>query len=59
MQLLVQSDFDFVGGSIGAAEGEAIFYGVQHAIDNKTTFYVFFPCGGGQRMFESLISLSK
>ena len=34
-------NFDFIGGSVGAAEGEAIIYGVQHAIDNKTP-YVFF-----------------
>ena len=45
-------NFDFIGGSVGAAEGEAIIYGVQHAIDNQTP-YIFFPCGGGQRMFES------
>jgi len=51
-------NFDFIGGSIGAAEGEAIIYGVQHAIDNKTP-YVFFPCGGGQRMFESPNSFGK
>ncbi len=51
-------NFDFIGGSIGAAEGEAIIYGVQHAIDNQTP-YVFFPCGGGQRMFESPIALAN
>ena len=43
---------------MGAAEGEAIIYGVQHAIDNQTP-YVFFPCGGGQRMFESPIALAN
>ena len=51
-------NFDFIGGSVGAAEGEAIIYGVQHAIDNKTP-YVIFPCGGGQRMFESPIALAN
>ena len=51
-------NFDFIGGSVGAAEGEAIIYGVQHAIDNKTP-YIFFPCGGGQRMFESPIALAN
>jgi len=51
-------NFDFIGGSVGAAEGEAIIYGVQHAIDNQTP-YVFFPCGGGQRMFESPIALAN
>ena len=51
-------NFDFIGGSVGAAEGEAIIYGVQYAIDNQTP-YVFFPCGGGQRMFESPIALAN
>ncbi len=51
-------NFDFIGGSIGAAEGEAIIYGVQKAIDNQSP-YVFFPCGGGQRMFESPIALAN
>ena len=51
-------NFEFIGGSVGAAEGEAIIYGVQHAIDNQTPF-VFFPCGGGQRMFESPIALAN
>jgi len=51
-------NFDFIGGSIGGAEGEAIIYGVQHAIDNNNPF-VFFPCGGGQRMHESPIALAQ
>jgi len=51
------TNFDFIGGSSGAAEAEAIIYGVQHAIDNQTPF-VFWPCGGGQRMFESPIALT-
>ena len=51
-------NFEFIGGSIGAAEGEAIIYGVQYAIENQTP-YVFFPCGGGQRMFESPIALAN
>ena len=51
-------NFEFIGGSVGAAEGEAIIYGVQQAIDNRTP-YIFFPCGGGQRMFESPIALAN
>ena len=51
-------NFGFIGGSIGSAEGEAIIHGVQHAIDNKNPF-VFFPCGGGQRMHESPIALAQ
>ncbi len=52
------SNFEFIGGSVGAAEGEAIIYGAQQAIDNNTP-YIFFPCGGGQRMFESPIALAN
>jgi len=54
----IASDFDFVGGSIGAAEGEAFLYGIQHAIENEQPFIVF-TSGGGMRMMESLISLSQ
>jgi len=51
-------DFAFIGGSVGAAEGEAIIYGIQNAMDNQTPF-VLFTAGGGMRMFESLIALSQ
>ena len=54
----IASDFDFIGGSIGAAEGEAFLYGIQHAIENEQPF-VIFTSGGGMRMMESLISLSQ
>tara|TARA_B110000114_G_scaffold106881_1_gene112292 strand:+ start:9 stop:938 length:930 start_codon:yes stop_codon:yes gene_type:complete len=54
----IASDFDFIGGSVGAAEGEAFLYGIQHAIENKQPFVVF-TSGGGMRMMESLISLSQ
>ena len=51
-------NFEFVGGSIGSAEGEAIIHGIQHAIDNRTSFLMF-ASGGGQRMFQSPIALSN
>ena len=51
-------DFLFIGGSVGSAEGEAIIYGIQHAIDNQNPF-IFFPSGGGQRMHESPIALTQ
>jgi acetyl-CoA carboxylase carboxyl transferase subunit beta len=54
----IASDFEFIGGSIGAAEGEAFLYGIQHAIENQQPFIVF-TSGGGMRMMESLISLSQ
>jgi len=51
-------NFDFIGGSVGSAEGEAIIHGIQSAIDNRNPF-VFFPSGGGQRMHESPIALAQ
>ena len=54
----VASDFDFLGASMAAAEGEAFLYGIQHAIENKTPF-ICVSAGGGMRMMESLISLSQ
>tara|TARA_B100001559_G_scaffold320299_1_gene332046 strand:+ start:421 stop:1350 length:930 start_codon:yes stop_codon:yes gene_type:complete len=51
-------DFRFIGGSFGAASGEAFISGIQHAIDNKTPF-IFFSCSGGQRMMESSIALAQ
>ena len=51
-------NFQFIGGSVGSAEGEAIIYGIQHAIDNQNPF-VFFPSGGGQRIHESPIALTQ
>ena len=54
----VASDFNFLGASMAAAEGEAFLYGIQHAIENKTPFLCI-SAGGGMRMMESLISLSQ
>ena len=54
----VASDFNFLGASMAAAEGEAFLYGVQHALENKTPFLCV-SAGGGMRMMESLISLSQ
>jgi acetyl-CoA carboxylase carboxyl transferase subunit beta len=51
-------NFSFIGGSVGAASGEAFICAVQHAIDNQTPF-IFFTCSGGQRMMESAIALQQ
>ena len=51
-------NFAFIGGSVGAASGEAFLHGVQHALDNKTPL-IFFSCSGGQRMMESAIALAQ
>ena len=51
-------NFSFIGGSLGAAAGEAFIHGIQHAIENKNPF-VFFSCSGGARMQESAIALMQ
>ena len=51
-------DFRFIGGSFGAASGEAFIAGAQHAIENNIPF-IFFSCSGGQRMMESSIALMQ
>ena len=51
-------DFRFIGGSFGAASGEAFIAGAQHAIE-KNVPYIFFSCSGGQRMHESSIALMQ
>ena len=51
-------DFRFMGGSFGAASGEAFIAGAQHAIELKAPF-IFFSCSGGQKMQESCIALAQ
>jgi len=51
-------DFRFIGGSFGAASGEAFIAGIQHSIENNLPF-IFFSCSGGQRMMESSIALMQ
>ena len=51
-------DFRFIGGSFGAASGEAFITSVQNAINKKTPL-IFFSCSGGQRMMESSIALMQ
>ena len=54
----IASDFNFMGASIGSAEGEAFLYAAQHAIENKQPLLMV-SSGGGMKMQESLISLSQ
>ena len=51
-------DFRFIGGSFGAASGEAFIAGIQNSIENNLPF-IFFSCSGGQRMMESSIALMQ
>ena len=54
----IASDFDFLGASIEAAEGEAFLFASQHAIENRNPLLVI-TSGGGMRMQASMISLSQ
>ncbi len=54
----VASDFDFLGASIEAAEGEAILFAAQYSIENKQPLLIC-TSGGGMRMQASMISLSQ
>jgi acetyl-CoA carboxylase carboxyl transferase subunit beta len=55
--VLVQ-DFDFLGGSLGAAVGEAFIAAVEEAVKRKAPF-VIFAASGGARMQEGALSLMQ
>jgi acetyl-CoA carboxylase carboxyl transferase subunit beta len=51
-------DFDFIGGSLGMAAGEAIIAGMEAAIARRTPF-IMFTASGGARMQEGMFSLMQ
>jgi acetyl-CoA carboxylase carboxyl transferase subunit beta len=51
-------DFDFMGGSLGMAAGEAVIKGLETAVDKGTPFVVF-AASGGARMQEGTLSLMQ
>ncbi len=51
-------DFDFMGGSLGMAAGEAIVTGLLSARDRRTPF-ILFAASGGARMQEGILSLMQ
>jgi acetyl-CoA carboxylase carboxyl transferase subunit beta len=51
-------DFDFMGGSLGMAAGEAVIKGLETALDRGTPF-VMFAASGGARMQEGMFSLMQ
>jgi acetyl-CoA carboxylase carboxyl transferase subunit beta len=51
-------DFEFLGGSLGIAAGEAIVSGMFRAIEKKTPFIIF-TASGGARMQEGMFSLMQ
>jgi acetyl-CoA carboxylase carboxyl transferase subunit beta len=57
MVIAVQ-DFDFMGGSLGMAVGEALVTGMMTAVE-KTSPFVLFAASGGARMQEGILSLMQ
>ena len=51
-------DFDFMGGSLGMAAGEAVIRGLETAIEKHTSF-ILFAASGGARMQEGILSLMQ
>ncbi len=51
-------DFEFLGGSLGMAAGEAIVTGLLHAVATRTPFIIF-TASGGARMQEGMFSLMQ
>ena len=51
-------NFDFIGGSLGMAAGEAVVTGMEHAVRHHTPF-ILFAASGGARMQEGMFSLMQ
>src|SRR5437762_8828222 len=51
-------DFDFMGGSLGMAAGEAVIKGLETAVDRGAPF-IMFAASGGARMQEGILSLMQ
>jgi acetyl-CoA carboxylase carboxyl transferase subunit beta len=51
-------DFDFMGGSLGMAAGEAVIKGLDTAIEKQTPF-ILFASSGGARMQEGILALMQ
>ncbi len=51
-------DFDFMGGSLGMAAGEAVIKGIETAVQKNTPF-IMFAASGGARMQEGILSLMQ
>src|SRR5688572_19136568 len=51
-------DFDFMGGSLGMAAGEAVIKGLDTAVDKETPF-ILFASSGGARMQEGILALMQ
>jgi acetyl-CoA carboxylase carboxyl transferase subunit beta len=56
--VIAVQDFDFMGGSLGMAAGEAIVRGLELAVEKRSPFIVF-AASGGARMQEGILSLMQ
>lgn len=56
--IVAVQDFDFLGGSLGMAAGEAIVTGMMTAVERRTPFIIF-TASGGARMQEGIFSLMQ
>ena len=58
MATIAVQDFDFMGGSLGMAAGEAVITGLETAVRRQTPF-IMFAASGGARMQEGILSLMQ
>src|SRR5262245_9209999 len=58
MVTIAVQDFDFMGGSLGMAAGEAVITGLETAARRQTPF-IMFAASGGARMQEGILSLMQ
>jgi acetyl-CoA carboxylase carboxyl transferase subunit beta len=56
--MVAVQDFDFMGGSLGMAVGEALVTGMMAAVEKNVPF-VLFAASGGARMQEGMLSLMQ
>src|SRR3981189_371888 len=56
--VIAVQDFDFMGGSLGMAAGEAVIKGLETAVDKATPF-ILFAASGGARMQEGILALMQ
>src|SRR5213596_1758685 len=56
--VIAVQDFDFMGGSLGMAAGEAVIKGIETAATKGTPF-IMFAASGGARMQEGVLSLMQ
>jgi acetyl-CoA carboxylase carboxyl transferase subunit beta len=56
--VIAVQDFDFMGGSLGMAAGEAVIKGLDTAVEKRTPF-ILFAASGGARMQEGVFSLMQ